>query len=95
MPPNAATAPSTAAWTSSAFETSPGSAMASPPPARIVEAVSSNGAGRRPVTATLAPSAANSLAIAAPSPVPPPVMMAAFPLRRPLGGVTCVSGASR
>ena len=55
-----------------------------PGQSRIVSAVSSSLAPRRPTRTTSAPSRANARAVEAPSPVPAPVTMATFPLSCPM-----------
>src|SRR5262245_44814799 len=70
-PPNSRSAVATASATCSASAVSPATARPS-----ISAATASSGSARRPVTTTLAPSRANRRAVAAPMPVPPPLMIA-------------------
>src|SRR5436190_5740719 len=71
-----------AASTASGSLTSQGVAAARPPAARTRSVTSCSGSGRRPTTATRAPSSARRKAIERPSPVPPPVMSVVFPASR-------------
>src|SRR5262249_59001717 len=62
----------------------PGGGLASPPAASISPTPGSGGGLRRPTTITRAPSAASSLAVSRPMPVPPPVTIATCPSSCPM-----------
>ena len=64
------------------MEISVETAYTSPPAAVISSATSFNAASLRAVITTVAPSAANSFAVAAPTPELPPVITAIFPFKR-------------
>ena len=76
-PPNVATAAATASATWDGSVVSPATARPF-----TSAATASMGSGRLPVTTTDAPSRANSRAVAAPIPVPPPLMSATLPSSR-------------
>src|SRR5258705_1785411 len=78
-PPCSARAAPTNRDTSASLPTSPLTADAVPPALRMASTASARGSGRRPKTTTLAPSAANSSAVARPMPVPPPATSATLP----------------
>ena len=82
--PNALITPSYVFWISSAFDTSQTKVATRPPCAAAVTVcfACSNTSGRRARMATSAPDAANSFAMARPSPMLAPVMIALRPSRR-------------
>ena len=80
MRPQRAIAASTKASRSSARETSARCASTSPPTARTVASALRNRSSSRPHTPTAAPSAANCVASASPSPSVPPVMRTVLPV---------------
>ncbi len=73
--------PSTSAATSSSSRMSATTAWQRPPSHR--DAVSSSGSDRRPATATVAPQAVSSIAVALPRPEPPPVTSTTWPSSSP------------
>mmetsp|Transcript_4951 Transcript_4951/g.9453 ORF Transcript_4951/g.9453 Transcript_4951/m.9453 type:complete len:212 (-) Transcript_4951:9-644(-) len=80
--PKASTVFSTTFATSASSVTSPGMATAEPPVPSMADTSSERFSARRPVTATMAPSAANILAVAYPMPLEAPVIKATFCARR-------------
>ena len=82
--PNALTTPSKVVWISAAFDTSQTKVATRPPFAGCRDGIlaCSRTSGRRARIATSAPDAANSFAMARPSPMLAPVMMALRPSRR-------------
>src|SRR6266542_2115664 len=78
-PPCSVRASATNRVTSASLPTSPLTAEAVPPALRMASTVSARGSGRRPKMTTLAPSAANSSAVARPMPLPPPATNATLP----------------
>src|SRR4030095_13192087 len=72
-------------------------ARAPPPPWRPRAAVSFAAPASMSATTTRAPSSAKSTAVSRPMPMPPPVMNAAFPARRPLlrSSRSCAPAPSR
>src|SRR5574341_181857 len=77
--PNRSTVARTRASASGTRRTSPATARASPPARAIAPVTARMGSGRRPATATRAPSRANAIAMASPMPEPPPVTRATLP----------------
>ena len=59
------------------------------PPAAVISATTSSTPSPRSLRTRRAPSAAKSLAWAAPSPCPAPVMMATFPSSVPMSAFSC------
>jgi hypothetical protein len=78
-PPNSATVDATACSTSSDFDTSASIAMARPPPEVISDATDATRSPGIPTMVTEPPSAAIILAVAAPIPLPAPVINAVLP----------------
>ena len=81
-PPNRSVASATSDAASSSERTSPASATATPPAASISATTLASSASRRAASTTLAPSWANSLAVARPIPVLAPVTIATLPFKR-------------
>ena len=79
IPPKASTVRSIAARQSTLNDTSPATAMATPPVATISADTASAALVCRSMIATLAPSRANNSAVARPMPDAPPVTRARLP----------------